>query len=50
MEKPDWNRGDGIKSIRDVGRLVLDAIADLIPIDTTFVIDEPPLRIVRDEE
>lgn len=39
MEKPDWERGDTMRSLRDFGSLVLDTIADLIPIGE-IVIDK----------
>lgn len=32
VEKPNWEHGDGLKSMRDIGSLILDTIADLIPI------------------
>lgn len=33
MEKPDWNRWDTLKSLRDLGSLALDTIVDLIPMN-----------------
>lgn len=33
METPDWNRFDTIKSIRDLGSLALDTLANTIKID-----------------
>lgn len=42
MEKPDWQRWDTLRNLRDLGSLVLDTIADLLPINTEIKIDEPP--------
>jgi hypothetical protein len=47
MEKhrPEWRRGDSLTSIRDLGRMVLDEIANAIPINVDIKIDE----VVADE-
>lgn len=35
MERPHWERGDGLRSIRDLGQLALDTVLDIIAgIDT----------------
>lgn len=38
MERPEWHISDTVRSIRDLGSLVLDTIAELIPIN--IVIDK----------
>jgi len=44
MEKhrPEWQRGDTLRSLRDLGSLALDTIANLIPIDFEIKVDEVP--------
>lgn len=32
-DKPEWNRFDTIKSIRDLGELALDTVAQLLPMN-----------------
>lgn len=33
MERPEWHIRDTIQSIKDLGSLVLDTLAEMIPID-----------------
>jgi hypothetical protein len=40
--RPEWERGDSLKSLRDLGALALDTLANLIPINFDIKIDELP--------
>ena len=42
MEKhrPEWRRGDTIKSLRDLGSVALDEIAKLIPMKIDLKLDD----------
>lgn len=41
-QRPEWHRGDTFKSLRDLGRLALDEIANRIPINFDIKTDEVP--------
>jgi len=39
---PQWERGDGLRSIRDLGTLALDTLVEMISINTDFRDEELP--------